>query len=248
MLPRKLIATAVVPDSTGPRGQSDEISPGDELHLYQRGEDFQICVGNWELMTSRATSSEMQLAELACDRLAGNPAPHVLIGGLGMGFTLRATLDRLPEEARVTVCELVPEVVEWNRGVLASLAGEPLADPRVEVVVGDIARTLEASPRTFDAVITDIDNGPHSKTGPSEGWLYSKIGLRTLARAVRRPGVVTIWGAGPAKFFPTNLRAAGFEVEEIRTRSRDGKKGARFVIWVGVRRSQGGGESPPERQ
>ena len=236
MLPRTLIAKATVPDTTGPRGQSDEIAPGDELHLYQRGDDFQICVNNWELMTSRATASEEQLAEHALSRIAGRAAPHVLIGGLGMGFTLRATLDGVPANAKVTVCELVPEVVEWNRGVLADLAGRPLDDPRVEVVVGDIARTLQSNPNTFDAVITDIDNGPHSKTGPSEGWLYSKVGLRTLAKSVKKPGVVSIWGAGPAKFFPDNLRAAGFVVEEIRARSRGGKKGARFMIWVGERK------------
>lgn len=235
MLPRELIATATVPESQGPRSQGDEIRPGDELHLYRRGDDYQIFVNNYELMTSRGKASEERLAELACEKIAGRVAPRIVIGGLGMGFTLRAALDRVGPDAQVKVCELVPEVVEWNRGVLAHLAGKPLEDPRVEVVIGDIARTLRANPGTFDAVITDIDNGPRSKTGPGDGWLYSKVGLSTLASSLKPTGVVSVWGAGAAKFFSVNLEAAGFRVEEYRTGSHGPKKGARFMIWVGER-------------
>ncbi len=235
MLPRTLIASATIPEPNGPQGQSDELAPGEELRLYQRGDDYSIFVGNWELMNSRATSSEAELATLACDKIEGKPKPRILIGGLGMGFTLRATLDHVPADAEVVVAELVPEVVEWNRTILASLAGSPLDDARVEVVTQDIAQVLRENPRAFDAVISDIDNGPHSKTGPSEGWLYSRIGLRTLAKSIRRPGVATIWAAGPAKFFGENLRAAGFEVEEVRSRAKGGK-GARFMIWVAERK------------
>ena len=185
MLPRTLIASATIPEPNGPQGQSDELAPGEELRLYQRGDDYSIFVGNWELMNSRATSSEAELATLACDKIEGKPKPRILIGGLGMGFTLRATLDHVPADAEVVVAELVPEVVEWNRTILASLAGSPLDDARVEVVTQDIAQVLRENPRAFDAVISDIDNGPHSKTGPSEGWLYSRIGLRTLAKSIR---------------------------------------------------------------
>ncbi len=231
MLPRKLIATAVIPDTVGLPGQNDELAPGAELRLYQHGEVFSIFVGNWELMNSRATSSEEELAHLACEKIHGKPAPRVLIGGLGMGFTLRTTLDLVSEDAEVIVSELVPEVVEWNRTLLAPLAEAPLDDPRVTVVVGDVADLLRENPGSYDAIISDIDNGPHSKTGPSEGWLYSRDGLRTLARALRKPGVATIWAAGPAKFFSQNLRRAGFECEEVRSRAKEGK-GARFVIWV----------------
>lgn len=238
MLPRTLIATATIPESQGPRAQNDELAPGEELRLYQRGEEFSIQVGNWELMNSRATSSEEELARLACEKIAGTTAPRVLIGGLGMGFTLRATLDRLPADATVVVAELVPEIVEWNRTMLGALASSPLDDPRVETVVGDIAVLLREGPGAYDAVITDIDNGPHSKTGPSEGWLYSRAGLQTLAKSLRRPGVATIWAAGPAKFFGQNLHAAGFEVEEVRSRAKSGK-GARFVIWVATRPAAG---------
>ena len=118
--------------------------------------------------------------------------------------------------------------------LVTRLAERPLDDPRVEVVVGDVAQVLRRHPGEFHAVMTDIDNGPHSKTGPSEGWLYSRVGLRTLAKAIRKPGVATIWAAGPAKFFAENLRAAGFRADEIRSRGRSGK-GARFVIWVAER-------------
>ena len=235
MIPRVLVATATIPEPNGPRGQSDELSPGDELRLYQRGDEYSIFVGNWELMNSRASSSEEELATLACDRIADKPKPVVLIGGLGMGFTLRAALDALPEDATVVVAELVPEVVEWNRTTLGHLADHPLNDPRVKVEVADLAEVLRRNKRTFDAVMTDIDNGPHSKTGPSEGWLYSRSGLRALSASIRVPGVATIWAAGPAKFFGENLRAAGFEVEEVRSRAKGGK-GARFMIWVAERK------------
>jgi spermidine synthase len=235
MLPRKLIATAVIPDPVGPRGQNDELAPGEEIRLYQHGEEFSLFVGNWELMNSRASSSEEELARLACEKIATKASPRVLIGGLGMGFTLRATLDLVSADAEVIVAELVPEVVEWNRTLLAPLAKSPLEDPRVTVVIGDVAQVLRESRSSFDAIITDIDNGPHSKTGPSEGWLYSQVGLRTLAKAIRKPGVATIWAAGPAKFFGKNLQSAGFECEEIRSRAKAGK-GARFVIWVAERK------------
>ena len=231
MIPRVLVATATIPEPNGPRGQSDELSPGDELRLYQRGDAYSIFLGNWELMNSRASSSEEELATLACDRIADKPKPVVLIGGLGMGFTLRAALDALPEDATVVVAELVPEVVEWNRTTLAHLADNPLSDPRVKVEVADLAEVLRRNKRTFDAVMTDIDNGPHSKTGPSEGWLYSRSGLRALSASIRVPGVATIWAAGPAKFFGKNLEGAGFVATEVRARAKHGK-GARFVIWV----------------
>ncbi len=234
MLPRELIASAVVPSTSNPAGQSEELAAGSELRLYQRGEDYSIFVDNWELMNSRATSSEAELARLALAKHEGQKGLRVLVGGLGMGFTLRAALDLVDSTSELLVAELVPEVVEWNRGVLSSLADNPLEDPRVTVRIDDVAQVLRENPRGFDAVMLDVDNGPHSKTGPTEGWLYSRAGLRTLSKALRRPGVATIWSAGPSKFFGENLKAAGMEPELVRSRGSQGK-GARFVIWVATR-------------
>lgn len=207
-----------------------------ELLLYRRGQDYAIALGgtDGELMNSRMHASEDALAELGCAPVAARPAPHVLIGGLGMGFTLAAALRVLGAGARVTVAELVPEVIEWNRGDLGGCAGRPLDDPRAGAVVGDVAARLRAARAEFDAVLLDVDNGPGGLTSEANGWLYSAPGLRAAQGALRPGGVLAVWSAHDAPAFTARLRGAGFGVQTHRVRERPGK-GAVHTVWVGVR-------------
>lgn len=209
---------------------------GKRLSLYQRDSEFSIRLsGNGgELMNSRSHGSEEKLAELACARLAGRREPHVLIGGLGMGFTLAAALRQLGAAARITVSELVPEVVAWNRGPLAELAGRPLSDPRVTVREVDVARMIKARPQTYDAILLDVDNGPEGLTHIDNDWLYGFDGLCNAYGALRPDGVLAVWSAGRDRTFTARLRKAGFEVEEVQVRAR-GSKGARHIIWLAQR-------------
>jgi spermidine synthase len=207
-----------------------------ELHLYRRGEDYAITIGgvDGELMNSRMHASEDALAELGCAPIAGRPAPQVLIGGLGMGFTLAAALRVLGPGAQVTVAELVPEVAEWNRGDLGACAGRPLDDPRAAVVVGDVSTQLRGAAGRLDAVLLDVDNGPGGLTSESNSWLYSAAGLKTAARALRPGGALAVWSAHAAPAFAARFQAAGFGVQAHRVRERPGK-GAVHTVWVGVR-------------
>ncbi len=209
---------------------------GGELRLYQRGEEFSIAIaGGGELMSSRVHGSEEALAELACTHLAGHPAPRLLIGGLGMGFTLAAALRHLPASADVLVAELLPAVVEWNRGVLGTLAGHPLDDERARVQVGDVGQLLRAHRRAFDAILLDVDNGPEGLTRRENDWLYSMTGLETAFDALQPGGVLTVWSAGGDPVFTERLRQAGFEVEAQRVRAFGPGKGARHTIWIARR-------------
>ncbi|MFC5847960.1 hypothetical protein [Deinococcus petrolearius] len=185
-------------------------------------------------MNSRMHASEDALAELGCAPVLARPAPRVLIGGLGMGFTLAAALRVLGPDARVTVAELVPDVVEWNRGELGACAGRPLDDPRAAAVVGDVAARLRAAPGELDAVLLDVDNGPGGLTSESNGWLYSAAGLRAAHAALRPGGTLAVWSAHAAPAFTARFRKAGFEVQTHRVRERPGK-GAVHTVWVGVR-------------
>lgn len=210
---------------------------GGELRLYQRGEEFSIKImGRGELMNSRVHGSEDALAQLTCARLTHSLHPRILIGGLGMGFTLAAALRRLGDQAQVIVAELVPAVVAWNRGPLGEQTGHPLQDPRVTVREGDVARILKNATSEYDAILLDVDNGPEGLTRMQNNWLYSENGLNTAYAALRPQGVLAVWSAGPAQDFLQRLRKVGFGVEEVRVRAH-GSKGARHIIWFARRES-----------
>jgi len=224
MIPRVLLDKALVPGNGG------------ELRLYQRGKEFSISIaGRGELMNSRVHGSEDALAEQTCARLKESN-PRLLIGGLGMGFTLAAALRHVGEHAQVLVAELVPAVVAWNRGPLAELAGHPLEDPRVNVREGDVARLINDVQQAYDAILLDVDNGPEGLTRKQNDWLYSMNGLTAAYTALRPGGVLAVWSAGPAQDFFQRLRKVGFDVEEVLVRAH-GTKGARHTIWFATRAS-----------
>jgi len=208
---------------------------GGELRLYQRNNEFSIkIVGRGELMNSRVHDSENALAEHTCARLVDCAKPQLLIGGLGMGFTLAAALRHLSDQAQVVVAELVPAVVVWNRGPLGDRAGHPLRDPRVTVSERDVARMLMAGEQTYDAILLDVDNGPEGLTRKENDWLYSISGLNEAYTALRPRGLLAVWSAGPDKNFLQRLRKVGFEVDEVRVPAH-GSKGARHIIWFACR-------------
>lgn len=207
------------------------LADGDALILRRRGEEFSLQLANFELMNSRQHDSEEQLATLGMDARGALAGAHVLVGGLGMGYTLRAALDRLPLNAQVTVSELVPEVVDWNRDHMGHLAGEPLNDSRVSVDIGDVADLLRKTKAVFDVVLIDIDNGPEAGTHDDNNWLYSSAGLAATKAALKPGGVLTVWATYPSEEFTRRLRRTGFDVDVKHVRSR-GKKGNRHVIWV----------------
>ncbi|HHJ16239.1 MAG TPA: hypothetical protein ENJ80_06020 [Gammaproteobacteria bacterium] len=211
--------------------------PGDggELRLYRRGDEFSISIaGRGELMNTRVHGSEDALAERTCARLENTTTAQLLIGGLGMGFTLAAALRQLGEQARVLVAELVPAVVAWNRGPLGEHAGHPLEDTRVTVREVDVARILETGHQAYDAILLDVDNGPEGLTHKANDWLYSVNGLNAAYAALRPRGVLAVWSAGPDRKFLQRLKKVGFEVDEVRVRAH-GKKGARHIIWFARR-------------
>ena len=222
MIPWKLIDTADVPGG------------GEPLRLMQRGKEFTIKLGQNELMSSRLYGSEEALATLSCARLKARPDPHLLIGGLGMGFTLRAALKVLGPQARITVAELVPAVIAWARGPMAELSGESLLDPRVDIREADVARLIAGGRGTYDAILLDVDNGPQGLTRQSNDALYDSSGLRTAFAALRPGGVLAVWSSHPDDRFAPRLRKAGFDTEEIKIRATGGG-GARHVIWIATR-------------
>ena len=207
--------------------------PGDGsiMKLYQRAFEFSISVKNEELMNSRMHGSEDALAELACERVAKRAHPRVLIGGLGMGFTLRAALDKLKENAAVEVAELVPAVVKWNRTHLAELADKPLEDARTVVHESDVALVIKAATGKYDAIMLDVDNGPDGLTHAGNDRLYSGGGIKAAKRALKPGGILGIWSAEPDTAFTKRLRAAGLKVEEVTVRARK-SKGRRHTIWL----------------
>lgn len=208
---------------------------GGELRLYQRGNEFSIkLVGRGELMNSRVHGSEDALAEHTCARLVDAGKARLLIGGLGMGFTLAAALQHVGDQAQVVVAELVPAVLAWNRGPLGEHAGHPLHDPRVTVREGDVARILKTEQQAYDAVLLDVDNGPEGLTRKENDWLYSMNGLNAAYAALRPQGVLAVWSAGPDQAFLQRLRKVGFDVDELRVRAH-GSKGARHIIWFARR-------------
>jgi spermidine synthase len=226
MIPWILLDSVPVPGNDG------------ELRLYQRGDEFSIRItGHGELMNSRVHGSEDVLAKRTCERLVNSATPRLLIGGLGMGFTLAEVLRHVGEHAQVEVAELVPAVVTWNKGPLGEHAGHPLQDTRVAVREMDVARILESGHQTYDAILLDVDNGPEGLTRRENDWLYSLEGLNEAYTALRPEGTLAVWSAGPDKQFFYRLRKVGFEVDEQRVRAR-GSKGSRHVIWFARRADQ----------
>jgi spermidine synthase len=211
--------------------------PGDggTLSLHRRGEEFTLRVHDTELMSSGAHESEDALAQLACTKLNHVAEPVILIGGLGMGYTLAAALKSVGPAAKVIVAELIAGVVEWNRGPLSHLAGHPLSDPRVSVRVQDIAMSLQTEAEAFDAILLDVDNGPEGLTRDSNNWLYSPDGLTSAYTALRPNGVLAVWSSTPEKTFAMRLRKMGFEVEEVRVASSSHDD--RHTIWLAVNRA-----------
>lgn len=213
----------------------DQITvPGDGgiMKLYQRAHEFSISIKNDELMNSRMHGSEDALAELACKRVADRQQPRVLIGGLGMGFTLSAALANLDSNAAVVVAELVPAVVQWNRTHLAELAGHPLDDPRVTVRESDVWLVIKRDKDTYDAILLDVDNGPDGLTHQGNDRLYTHGGLAAAKAALKPGGILGVWSAEPDKSFSKRLRGSGFKMEEISVRARGKRGGRRHTIWL----------------
>ncbi|MCG9916061.1 MAG: spermidine synthase [Phenylobacterium sp.] len=208
---------------------------GGELRLMRRDTEFSIMAGAIELMNSRLSGSEEALATLAWDRLAGRAAPRVLIGGLGMGFTLRAALAVLPADARVTVAELVPEVIAWARGPLAEVFKGCLDDPRVSLHTGDVGPLIAQTPAAWDAILLDVDNGPEGLTRRANDALYDLTGLARARTSLTPGGVLAVWSSAPDEGFTRRLRRSGLTTEVVRVPARKGGRGARHVIWLGVR-------------
>ena len=223
MIPRVLIDTADIPGSK------------EKLRLIQRGTEFSIMLGANELMNSRLSGSEEALGTLACAKLASCANPNVLIGGLGMGFTLRAVLAELGNDAKITIVELVPAVVAWAKGPMADHHGASLSDPRSNVVIDDVAALIRNYGAGYDAILLDVDNGPDGLTKGANDHLYSTDGLGRISRALRADGVLAIWSAAPDKAFTSRLSAAGFAVEEIAVRAHKGKSGARHLVWLATK-------------
>ena len=215
-----LIDTAAVPDGGG------------ELRLMQRGSEFAIFAGADSLMNSRSNGSEKALATLACAELQGRPAPHVLVGGFGMGFTLRAALDCLGPKAKVTVSELVPAVIAWARGPMAHLGGDGLDDPRTMLRQGDVAALINEARADYDAILLDVDNGPQGLSRRENDRLYSAQGLMAARRALKPEGVLAVWSSSADPAFTQRLRQAGYAVREAKVRSSGGRKGGHHMIWL----------------
>jgi len=205
---------------------------GGELALYQHDLDFYITINGHDLMHSRQYESELELARLGCRHLAGSAAPSVLIGGLGMGYTLRQALDLLGPDARVVVGELVGAVVEWNREFLGKLNGQPLADPRVDLQLGDVVALIAHSVGRFDAILLDIDNGPDPLTDAGNRRLYGSEGLQACRRALAKKGCLAVWSAEPNRKFEQLLMRCGFQVRRFRVAAGKGSKSQSRFIWV----------------
>ena len=222
MTPWVLLASAQIPGD------------GEELRLYQRGSEFSIRVGQVELMDSRVHGSEEALASVACERLRGRGRVRVLVGGLGMGFTLAEVLRGVGPESQVVVAELVPEVVAWNRGPLAALAGRPLDDPRVIVRESDVAKVIRAEVNAYDAIVLDVDTAPRALTSKKNAWLYGADGLKAAFAALRPEGILAVWSSVADEAFTRRLQQAGFETSEVKVRGH-GAGGPRYLVWLGVR-------------
>jgi spermidine synthase len=221
MIPWTLLGTAQVPNNGG------------ELKFSQRGDEFSIRLSGirGELMNSRVFNSEKVLAELGCGHITNSEKAQVLVGGLGMGYTLAAALKAVNNSSQVTVAELVPEVVTWNQGPLGACAKNPLADPRTKVHIGDVKQLLVTNKPTFDAILLDVDNGPEGLTHSDNNWLYSVAGLKAIYQTLHPNGRLAIWSAGPDYLFSVRLKNVGYKVETRIVRSRP-SKGSKHTIFL----------------
>ena len=223
MIPWVLIDTAKVPGD------------GTELRLKRRGAEFSIMLGSNELMNSRLSGSEEALAKLSCSRIRDRPRARVLIGGLGMGFTLRAALAELGSDAQVTVAELLPAVVAWARDPMAEVFGGSLTDPRVSIHEGDVGGLIRSGRSAYDAILLDVDNGPEGLTRKSNDSLYDLAGLGAARTALALGGVLSVWSSAPNRAFTQRLRKTGFRVEEVGARANGARGGARHTIWIATK-------------
>lgn len=220
MKPWETLASATGPD-------------GATFSLHRRDEEYVIRVNGHVLMSTRQHHSEEAMAAPLRELQA--KSPRVLIGGLGLGFTLRATLDLLPASAEVVVAELVPPIVEWNRGPLAEFARHPLADPRTTIVVSDVAEVIRQRHAPFDAILLDVDNGPFALSRSSNAWLYGEKGLRTIHQTLRPGGLLVVWSGAPDRAFEKRLHSASFAVETQTIGARAGSKGQAHTLFLGRR-------------
>ncbi|WBH16235.1 spermidine synthase [Sphingomonas radiodurans] len=217
MIPREVIGVAEVPG-------------GPPLRLVRHGGDFIIMLDRNELMSSRMSGSEVALGTMTLQRLAA-PSPRLLVGGYGMGFTLRAVLAKVDADARVTVAELVPGVVDWARGPMQAIADGCLDDPRVELRIEDVGAVIAAGQGAYDAILLDVDNGPDGLTRTGNDALYNQRGLDRARAALRPGGILAIWSAGADAAFTRRLKLAGFAVDEVKVRARENGKGPTHTIW-----------------
>jgi spermidine synthase len=206
-----------------------------ELRLMRRGDEFSMMLGQNELMSSRLSGSEEALATLACKRIETVKRPHLLIGGLGMGFTLRAALAVLGSDARIVVAELVPAVIAWARGPMAAIFGDCLTDPRADIREADVVELVQSHKSAFDAILLDVDNGPEALIRKANDALYDLKGLKAILRALRTGGVLAVWSSGPNSSFSRRLRNAGFDVNEVAIRATTKRSGARHLIWFATK-------------
>lgn len=217
-----------------------QVPGGDELKLMQRGHEFSIMADSVTLMNSRMSGSEIALAELACERVRNRKKCRMLIGGYGMGFTLRAALSGLPREAEIVVAELVPAVIAWARGPMAQLTAGCLDDPRVSIREGDVGVAIASARSRFDAILLDVDNGPDGLSRNANNRLYTLEGLKAARTALRAGGLLAIWSASPDARFQKRLGHAGFAVEEIIARAHKGR-GGRYIIWIATNADRAAG-------
>lgn len=223
MIPWTLIDTGNIPGTE------------DTLKLMQRGTEFSIMLGGNQLMNSRLSGSEVALATLACARTEGRATRRILIGGLGMGFTLRAALKVAGDKATIVVAELVPAVIAWAKGPLSGLFGDALSDPRVDLQQADVTDVIRAKKSFYDAILLDVDNGPEGLTRSANDRLYHAAGLAEAYAALRPGGVLAVWSGGADDDFTRRLSRAGFVAEDIMVRATGARKGARHHIWLATR-------------
>jgi len=212
-----------------------QVPGGAELRLMRRGDDFAIALDRNELMSTRVSNSEEALATMTAARLAGRKAPQLLVGGYGMGFTLRAALACFGADASLTVAELMPEIIEWAKGPMQHLTGDCLDDPRVTLVQDDVAMLIDSAREGYDAILLDVDNGPDGLIRRENDRLYSHKGLQAAKAALKPGGILAVWSAHPDPEFTCRLKSAGFVVEEEMVRARPNGKGAHHRIWFAAR-------------